>query len=286
MASHRLCLRAALMSTLIICGLVYSAAADDSSTTIEAAGTHPLAWTFSYAKARSDYIQEHIRDYSCRLIKRERINGELQPHQFIEVSMRCEQRIDGDLVHPMAVFMQYLAPGTVKDRRVLYVEGQNDGKMLVRKGGRLLKYAKIEVDPNGSTARRESNYPITDVGFDKIIERLIEKVEEDIENDPAATNTLVSHFRNARVGDRVCTHIQVIHPQPAAGIKFHKASLYIDDQLQVPIRLVVYDWPPSPGQPPPLMEEYIYVNLKLNVGLSDADFSKSKLEAPDRSAAD
>ncbi len=59
---------------------------------------------------------------------------------------------------------------------------------------------------------------------------------------------------------------------------FHKASLYVDDKLHVPIRLVVYDWPASDGKKPSLMEEYTYVNLKLNVGLSDADFSESKLD--------
>lgn len=280
MASHQPSLRAALTTAFVVASLVASATADDSVATNEPRIGHPLAWTFRYAKARSVYIREHIRDYSCRLIKRERIGGELQPHQFIEVKMRCERRRDGDLIHPMAVYMRYLAPGTVKDRRVLYVEGENNGKMLVRKGGRLLRYAKVEIDPNGSSARRESNYPVTDVGFDKMIERLIEIVKQDIENDPAATNTRVSHFRNARVGDRVCTHIQVVHPNRGDGIQFHRASLYIDDQLGVPIRLVVHDWPPSKDQTPPLMEEYMYVNLRLNVGLSDADFSRSRLDSP------
>lgn len=240
---------------------------------------HPLSWAFRYAQARSDYIAKNVRDYSCRLIKRERIDGELQSHQFINVMMRCEQKNDGQVEQPMAVFMQFLAPRILKDRRVLYVEGQNDGNMLIRKGGRSMKYLRLEFDPKGRAARRESNYPITDIGFDKIIDRLLERVASDIKNDPTAANTQVSHYRNAKVGDRICTHIQILHPKRGEGIQFHKASLYVDDKLHVPIRLVVHDWPASEGVKPPLMEEYTYVNLKLNVGLSDADFSESKLDS-------
>ncbi len=278
-----LCLHSVWAMMFFVSPMLSSAFADepgkaDNVVAAEADKDHPLAWTFRYAQARSDYIRKNVRDYTCRLIKRERINGDLQSHQFINVKMRCEQKRDGQVEQPMAVFMQFLAPKILRDRRVLYVDGQNDGNMLIRKGGRSMKYLRLEFDPNGRAARRESNYPITDVGFDKIIERLLERVSSDIKNDPTAANTQVSHFRNAKVGDRVCTHIQIVHPKRSEGMQFHKASLYVDDKLHVPIRLVVYDWPKSEDQKPPLMEEYIYVNLKLNVGLTDADFSESKLD--------
>jgi hypothetical protein len=279
MTSQHRCLRGILASAVFVTGLVSSATADESAAVTREASTHPLSWTLRYATSRSDYIRKHIRDYSCRLIKRERIDGELQKHQFIKVQVRCEQRSDDNLVRPMAVFMQYLAPKTLKGRKVLYIDGQNDGMMEVLKGGRAFKYVKLRIDPKGNAARRESNYPITDVGFDKIIERLTQRVTDDIKNDPTAANTQVSHFRNARVNDRVCTHIRVLHPKRGNGIEFHKASLYIDDELHVPIRLVVYDWPSGEGQQPPLIEEYTYVDLRLNIGLTDADFSKTKLDS-------
>jgi hypothetical protein len=284
MTSQDRCLRSAFVIAFVISSPVSFAVANEPVVVNRATASgeeqaHPLYWTFRYARARSDYIQKHVRDYSCRLIKRERINGELQDHQFINVQMRCEQKRDGQVEQPMAVYMQFLAPKIFKDRRILYVEGQNDGNMLVRKGGRSMKYLRLEFDPNGRAARRESNYPITDIGFDRIIERLLENVASDIKHDPTAANTQVSHFRNAKVGDRVCTHIQIVHPKRTEGIQFHKASLYVDDKLHVPIRLVVYDWPATDGAKPRLMEEYMYVNLKLNVGLSDADFSEAKLDS-------
>jgi hypothetical protein len=239
---------------------------------------HPLAWTIDFANSRSEYIQTSVRDYTCRLIKRERIDGELQPYQLARLKVRSEQRVDGEVVKPMAVFMQFLGPSRLKDRRVLYIDGQNDGQALVRKGGGVLKNLQLSVNPHGNAAKRESNYPITDVGFDKVVERLIELANDDIARDPRGENTKVSYFRDAKVGNRKCMHIRVIHPEESEGMQFHIASLYVDNELQLPTKLAVYGWPERAGEQPPINEEYNYVDLRLNVGLADADFSETKLE--------
>ena len=238
---------------------------------------HPLQATIQYASLRAEYIRDHVHDYSCRLIKRERIDGELQSLQFAKVKVRCQRMIDGEVQKPLAVFMQYLAPAHLEDRRVLYVEGENGGRMLVRKGGRAFSYIQISVEPDSRAARRESNYPITEIGFDRIIGRLIQFAEEDIRHDPDGENTNVSFYRNAKIGDRVCTRIQVIHPVPHEGLRFYRADIFVDDDLQVPVRFALHGWPSQDGDEPPLLEEYTYVDLRMNVGLTDEDFSRSQL---------
>jgi hypothetical protein len=40
------------------------------------------------------------------------------------------------------------------------------------------------------------------------------------------------------------------------------------------VRYESYDWPRTPGGQPELIEEYTYLNLKFNVGLTDADFDR------------
>ena len=69
------------------------------------------------------------------------------------------------------------------------------------------------------------------------------------------------------------TLLQVKHPKPVPGLDFHIAQIFIDDQLQVPIRYAAYDFPSRPGEEPSVIEEYTYLNLKINVGLGDADFN-------------
>jgi hypothetical protein len=251
--------------------------ADETETAATAAAAHPLAWTLKYASSNSDYIHQNVHDYSCRLIKRERIDGKLQSPQFARVKVRCEQKQDGEVVKPMAVFIQFLAPAKIKDRRILYIDGQNNGEMLVRKGGISMKYLKLRLKPGSTQALRESKYPITEIGFDKIFDRLIQLAKDDMASDPTAANTQVSHFRDAKVNDRVCSHLRVVHPAQGKGIMFHEANLFVDNELKVPIRLVVHGWPESEGGEKPLIEEYSYVDLKMNVGLKDADFSEESL---------
>lgn len=255
------------------------ALAEETPTSPSAAADHPLSHTVRYAKSRAKFIREHVRDYSCRLIKRERIDGKLQDFQFAKVKVRCEERDGESVVTPFSVYMQYLAPKKMKDRRVLFIEGQNDGQVLVRKGGNLMKFLKVRIDPNGAQAKRESRSPITDVGFGRMIERLISRTEDDMRRDPKGDNTKVSYFRDAKVNDRKCTHIKIVHPKRDDELDYHIASLYIDNELQVPIRLVSYLWPDEDDGKPLLKEEFTYVGLKLNVGLTDSDFSESQLSS-------
>ena len=77
---------------------------------------------------------------------------------------------------------------------------------------------------------------------------------------------------------RPCTRIQVVHPQHGEGLSFHLANVYVDDELNVPVRVEGYDWPASGSTEPPLLEEYSFTRLRLNVGLGNADFAPSLVE--------
>jgi outer membrane lipoprotein-sorting protein len=77
---------------------------------------------------------------------------------------------------------------------------------------------------------------------------------------------------NAKVNGRVCSCVQVVHPVPRRNFRFHLARVFIDDELLIPIRYEAYDWPHEEGGQPVLMEEYTYMNVKINNGFTDADF--------------
>jgi hypothetical protein len=105
-----------------------------------------------------------------------------------------------------------------------------------------------------------------------VVRRLVERIEDDIEADPDGNNTEVQFFRNSRVGGRECTQVRVRHPVSQPGLVYHLANVYVDNQLHVPIRIDGYDWPDGDGEQPELLEEYTFMKLRLNVGLTDADF--------------
>ena len=107
-----------------------------------------------------------------------------------------------------------------------------------------------------------------DAGFVYRSDRLIEIGERDAQKGECE----VKFFPEAKINDRVCTCIQVVHPVPRRDFLFHVARIFVDDEYNVPVRYEAYDWPERPGGPPRLIEQYTYLNLKLNNGFSDPDF--------------
>ena len=53
---------------------------------------------------------------------------------------------------------------------------------------------------------------------------------------------------------------------------------FIDKELMGPLHYEAYDWPQQPDEAPPLLESYTYTHLKLNPGLTDADFDPRNLD--------
>lgn len=239
--------------------------------------SHPLDPALDFARQGLATIRNDIRDYTCTLVKRERVNGQLGEYEYMFTKIRNRQVVDGRVVTPFSVYMYFLRPSNVQGREVLYVEGKNDNKMIAREGGTAGKYLPtVWLRPNGIIAMRGQLYPITDVGLENLVLKLIERGEQ--EKKSGNTNCEVSFHQNARINGRPCTILQIQYNQPGPHIEFHLAQVFIDDEYQVPVRYVAYGFPQTPGEKPPVLEEYTYLNLKFNVGLTDKDFDVTNSE--------
>ncbi len=154
---------------------------------------------------------------------------------------------------------------------MIYVGGENNGKLIAHEGG--LKgrvMPSIWLPPNGMLAMQGQRYPITEIGMETLCLRLIERGERDRSRGPCDVQ-----IQGAKINKRPCTCIQVKHEQQKPHLDFHLARIFVDKELNVPVRYEAYDWPSSPDSPPELIEAYTYVNVKTNVGLTDADFDPS-----------
>ena len=125
----------------------------------------------------------------------------------------------------------------------------------------------LALDPKGPIAMRGELYPITEIGLKNLVVRLLETAENDVKYGECE----VKYYKGAKVNRRSCTCIEVIHPVPRSTFLYHKAQLFVDDEYNVVTRCVSWDWPKN-GAAPELIEEYNYVDLKFNVGLTDGDF--------------
>jgi hypothetical protein len=238
---------------------------------------HPLLPVLQYARQEQAYLLQTVHDFTCRLVKRERIDGILQDYQHIDMLVREEVRESDRVVRPLCIFLRFVGPASVAGRRVLYVEGQNDGKMLVRNGGRHFDYVVAQLDPNGRTAQQESLVPITETGLNRVLQHMIEILERHMQADPSGANTAVERLEGAKINKRPCSVVHIVHANRESGLEFHVANVFIDVELHVPVRVDFSDWPKRAGQTPPLLAEFTYTDLKLNVNLSDSAFDVARL---------
>ena len=225
-----------------------------------AAGTHPLEPALQVAQKGLAAIRANIRDYSATVVKRERIDGKLGEHEYMFAKIRQQ---------PFSVYLYFLGPDSVKGQEVIYVDGVNDGNMLAHAGsGVRAMVGTVSLKPQSMLAMAGNRYPITELGVENLTRRLLEVAEHDKQFGECDVN----FYPNAKVNGRICTCIQVTHPVPRRNFRFHLARVFIDDELTIPIRYEAYDWPQQAGGQPVLMEEYTYMNVKINNGFTDADF--------------
>jgi hypothetical protein len=234
----------------------------------EAPGEHPLRPLAKYAEERYRAIEGQVRDYTCTVVRREQIEGRLSEPEFLFMKLRHGRREQDGAVSSFAVYLRFLSPPEIRDREVIFYEGRYDGKLIVRRGGFRMPYVTVALDPHGELAMQGNRYPITEIGFKNLLKRLLEVGAEDMHHGECE----VKYYAGAKVSGRVCTMVEITHPLPRPYFRYHLARIFIDDELQVPIRYAAYDWPEAKGGPPRLMEEYTYLDLKLNAGLTDADF--------------
>lgn len=230
---------------------------------------HPLDPALQLARECLAYVQESIVDYECMLVKRERIGNQLADEQEMFLRVRNRKLDDeGVMEKPLSVYLRFTKPAAMKGQQVLWVEGQNKNKLVAKPGGTLGRWTpSIWLAPNGTLAMRGNRYGIDQVGIENLVAELIKKGERDRALDECEVEIV-----DDKLDGRDCTRIEVRHPKPRDHFDFHIAQIYLDRELKVPIRYAAYAWPAAKGEEPPLIEEYTYRDLQLNVGLTDIHF--------------
>jgi len=221
-------------------------------------GEHPLMPAIRWAR---DGLRDvgRIKDYSAVLVKRELVGSKLNGPEYIFTKVRHE---------PLSAYCYFLEPENLRGQEVIWIEGQNNGKMWAHGTGFKKVFGTVSLDPNGPIAMQGQRYPITEIGMEILVQRMLEVAERETQYGECE----VQFFPGAKINGRTCTCIQVMHPVPRRNFIFHLARIFIDDEMNLPIRYEAYGWPDRPGGKPVLEEEYTYLNIKINNGFTDADF--------------
>lgn len=212
------------------------------------------------AKERYETLNRQFGSYACIVTIRETIDGELQDMRRALMIFRAE---------PFSVYLKYITPDDIVGREVIYVEGQYNGRMIVTKGGYRPAFARITkaIKTDSQMAQAESNHSLKELGIASMMKQLLD-VAHSTDQFPACK---IEFFENASIDNRSCTVIQITHEPKSKVFPFYKGQVFIDNQYQVPVRFVCYNWPDAYGNVS-IREEFTYTDIIPNISVTDADF--------------
>jgi len=210
------------------------------------------------AEARRAF--QDVRDYTCVLIKKERLRGVMQPDNVVIMRVRNQ---------PFSVYLRWQQPKELAAQQACYVAGKNEGKMRVHSTGIPGLVGWVSLDPTDERAKKNSNHTITEAGVGNLLVRYGKAWES--EKELSLTRVKIGEYE---FNKRRCIRVETQHPEkPDARFVSYRSVIYFDKELHLPIRVEVYDWPRRGGDiGGELNEVYSYINLKLNVGLGDETF--------------
>lgn len=207
-----------------------------------------------------------VPDYSATFSKHERVAGVPGRMQVMDLKVRHR---------PFSIYLKWHS--VHKGREVLYVDGENEGNMLVHQGGwkgRLVP--AIKLDPCGPVALNQARHPITDLGLKRLAERLLDRHVCDLERTHGVT---AKKSDDAALDDRPCHRFVIEYENPEVSDYYRKAVVLIDRSLSVPVCAYVYTWPDEEDRKQPekldeltLVEFYSYTGVRLQQSLADAEF--------------
>jgi hypothetical protein len=225
----------------------------------ELAKKNPIAF-LKYCIRRYDYT---VQGYELTFKKQERLGGKLYPSETIAVKFREE---------PFSVYFDWIK-GERLAKKVLYVRGENNNKLLVKPAGKLaaLVVSVVERDPNGEEAKESSRYPMPEFGIKVGMVLTLEAWQAARKN-----KTLDIEYAGVKkikeLGDRECYVLKRPHYAKPEADGISSSTFYFDKEtwLQTGSTLKNKD-----GE---LIGEYWFADITLNPKFKPGTFTRDALK--------
>lgn len=202
-----------------------------------------------------------VKGYTAVLRKQERIEGELQRSEIIDVDFR---------ENPFSVLMRW-KQGAGVAAAVLYVKGENGDQLLVRPKGILAVAGVVTRDPKGRDAKKASRYPLTEFGIKIGMQRTLASWKRAKKNDNLHIEYLgIKRIKEA--GNRPCWVLKrTQYPKPEEdGIT--GLTLYVDTENWLQVGNVLK------GEKNSLIGEYFFRDIQLNPEFKPDTFTRAALQ--------
>lgn len=249
-----------------IASVVPPPAPDTSLTPEQKLQRHLQADPADALKALLANYEREIRDYRCTFIKKERVNGTLCDEQVMEAKFKED---------PFSVYLNWTELGGSLAQKAIYVDGKwtgDDGEKMaqVNPAGIIGVLAKrVKQDIHGASAERASRKFIDDFGLANSLRMIIHYDDKAYQRGELS----LRYVGEGEIAGRPTFVIERHLPYTGENGEYPEAYLivHIDQAYGLPAAAMGY----SSDKPSDdtLLGSYLWTNVELNVGLTDADFA-------------
>ncbi len=202
-----------------------------------------------------------VHGYTATLRKQERLKGQLQPSEKLEVAFREK---------PFSVLLRW-KEGARRAAAVLYVKGENRDQLLVRPAGMLSVAGIVARDPEGEDAKHAGRYPLTEFGIKIGMQRTLASWEQ-----AKKANALHVEFLGVKTipeaGSRPCWVLKRTHYAFPEVDGITEATFLFDKETWLQVGTLLK------GEGGKLIGEYFFREITINPDLPDDTFSREALK--------
>jgi outer membrane lipoprotein-sorting protein len=221
-----------------------------------------VAWTPPRAAAQEEFAPEkwlaqartrldRTDSYTAVFHKQERIDGKLQEENVVFLKF----------ARPFKIYMKWIRPPH-QGRELIYVEGWNGNRIRVHGDG-ILGLFTVNVDPRSRAVAKENRHLITEAGLSSLLDDMAANVGKGV----AAGEVVFRDLGRETVYGRRARIVELTFPEDRSrGYYCRRAILSLDDESRMPLETRIFDWDNR------LVERYGYEDIRLDAGLSEADF--------------
>ena len=194
---------------------------------------------------------DRVTSYTAIFHKQQRVEGKLRQEEAIFIKFR----------RPASLYMRWIAE-PCKGSELLYVEGWNDNLAKVRRGG-LLGFITWNLAPTNPRLMAHNLRPFTDLGLGYLVKSVAANVRKAIK---VSELNCLGHGEEPICG-RKTQALEIVFPRDKTkGYDAYRLIINQDLVSKVLVSIRAYDWDDH------LFENYGYEDLKLDAGLTAADF--------------
>jgi hypothetical protein len=210
------------------------------------------------ADARTAYAKLH--DYTCHLVRQERVGGKLHPEQTAELRVRTQ---------PFCVALKVIAPRPDAGEETVYLSHVNTTKVKFRPAGiDGIKYGFQWQSKDDPKTMPDTRHPVTDTGLAAVLDRMEKAV---------ATEKRLNHPVQLTVAEYVfagkaCTRYELVAERAHPHRYAYRCVLFVDKETKLPVRFEAHEQPK--GDSSELLEVQSFVGLRTNTGLGDSAFER------------